>query len=508
LSAIGEDGVKYRREFTLSLREQLTRFRFAIQAARTEFWEVDYSCYPQARASVQMLRATPGCEVYVVTEGHEETQLKKLKCAGLSDLFPRGRVLSTSAASDAEEARSDLLRLLQSNRQVRNELRKVEALVGEEVSVLLDPLLKTFDAAIGSITFLADLLSVLGSKAHKKFYSAVIEAIRLNPESPAQVLQSFLQRRKGAVDPRPMKFFMIGDRYDNDCEPLLEMNLSTVDKVGVGTCRLLSGKRSRAFCPPKSRPPTMFVCDTLAQVAHILHTTAAWEHIALLRDITPPVLLEPKDGVIFYGPARADRKNKPEELALRFKDLSWARTDEILRKEQAVREMLDQIERDLAACDLPSLSRLFHLVRNDIADWWQIANERKVARLSQEPAASLLKGALRILAGVNWWRYLLRRPLLGEPVGEVDEKLEWTLGSYILRSSGKPRLNTNRGMLQWAAGRSPDAIKPADVLDALPFSHEGIAIVTALERDQPQFEDRRVVRWLEMARSLPRSGHQ
>jgi FMN phosphatase YigB (HAD superfamily) len=503
LLVAGEERDQRRRDFTLAVRDQLIRFRFAIQPARRAFWEVDYSGYSQARASVQMLRATPGCEVYIVTEGHEETQLQKLKCAGLDDLFPRERVLSTSAASAAEEARNDLLRLRQSNNHVRNELQAIQQKAGKQAEVFFEPLLETFNAAIGSITFLADLLSVLNSKAQNKFYSAVIEAIRLNPESPARVLQSFLERRRRAPAPRSMKFFMIGDRYDNDCKPLLAMNLSKGDKVGVGTCRLLSGKRSLEYCPPKENaPPTQYVCDTLAQIAHVLHNTAAWEHIALLKDVTPPVLLEPQNGVVFYGPIN----NELQPLAPKFKDLSWARTNETLQQERAVREMLDQIERDLAVCDLASLSGLFLLIKNDMVDWWKEAHERKSDGLSEEPAASLLNGAIKVLTGVNWWRYLLRRPLLENRVGDVEETLEWTLGSFMLASINIASLDTRLGSLRWAEyGSDADLFDAKDILGALPYSDVGMEIVSALERDQPQFAERRVTRWLDMARSIPRN---
>jgi hypothetical protein len=318
---------------------------------------------------------------------------------------------------------------------------------------------------------------------------------------------------------------MIGDRYDNDCEPLLDMNLSDDDKVGVGTCRLLSGKRGREHCPPRgqglegsARHPTLYVCDTLAQIAHILQNQAAWEGIALLKDVTPPVLLEPRNKVVFYGPttASADQEDKKgedkekeeekklEELAPKFKHLCWARTDETLRNERAVREILDHIERDLAVCEPASLSQLFRSVRDNMVVWWQEANERKAAGLSEEPAASLLRGALRILSGVNWWRYLLRRPLLEKSAGNLTETLEWTLGSFILACLNVASLDTSLGPLRWAEHASyPELFKPENILDAVPFSHEGIAIVSALERAEPQFADRRVTRWLDMARSIP-----
>jgi len=511
-----------RRELTLPLRDQLIRFKFAIQSGRKAFWEVDYPSFPQARSCVKTIRALPGCEVYVVTEGHEETQLKKLKCAGLSDLFPRNRVLSTGAASAAEQSANDLTRLKQSHERTKGELQKAyDKVRDDEAKRSLKPLLEKLEATIESISFLRDLLSVLYEKRHTRFYSAVIDAIRRKPESPAQLLLAFVGRRDLTLQQElgggtPMKFFMIGDRYDNDCRPLLELPLSNGAKVGVGTCRLLSGKRAKDDCPPKPKPdptnpakksppppPTMLVCDTLAQVAHILHHTSTWEKIALLEEVTPPVLLDSKEHEeIYYGPigAAADGADPTlKALAPKFKDMSWARADEILKDERSVHDMLNQIEKDLEVCEVENLSQLFKSVGLDMDNWWQ-----KPDTGGSGPEPTLLKGALKILANVNWWRHMLGRPLLKEP-GDPSETLEWVLGSYLLRILYNNSLSTKYGELSWASDtKLLEGFRASDVLEAIPFSYAGIAIVQALEeevRAQQEFR-REIIGWLGKAWSL------
>ncbi|HEY6174972.1 MAG TPA: hypothetical protein VIX73_11030 [Kofleriaceae bacterium] len=503
-----------KRDAVWRLRKILIRFRFAIEAAQRSFWEIDYPCYPQARSCVEMLRSIPGYEVYVVTEGHEETQVQKLKCSGLGDLFPRERVLSTGAASAAEEARNDLAKLQRVYQRAVKDFRQAQQSEEAAGNVLAD-LSKKYTAALESITFLTDLLSVLYSKSHKRFYSAVIIAICLNPRSPAPVLQSFSERRRHEIDTRgvrgtrPIQFFMVGDRYDNDCRPLLDLHLSNDGNIGVGTCRLLSGKRAKAYCPPDTSgdaPSTMLVCDTLAQVAHILHRPKVWQQIAVLKDVTRPVLLDQRNGSIMYGPDNAASGGMTglAELAPKLKELCWARASDDLRRERVVEEMLDQIERDLAVSDPSNLTAFLDVVKNELARFWRTPHELE---------ASLLKGGLRVLAGINSWRQSLKRPLPADK-REPSETLAWLLGSYLLYFLHEPLLSTDLGVLN-SADASETArtlfedkkIGKKDVLDALPYSDAGVEIVQELEQqtNDPDFQTE-LRSWLALAGRVSNTG--
>jgi hypothetical protein len=506
---------KDKRDAALRLRMILIRFRFAIHAAQRSFWETDYPCFPQARSCVEMIRSMPGCEVYVVTEGHEETQVQKLRCSGLGDLFPRERVLSTGAASAAEEARNDLAKLQQVYQRAVTDFKQAQASERAADKVLAD-MSRKYTAALESTMFLTDLLSVLYSKGHKRFYSAVITAICLNPQSPAPVLQSFNERRRHEIETRgkegthPIQFFMVGDRYDNDCRPLLDLRLSTDGKVGVGTCRLLSGKRARKHCPPDpapagSPPPpsTMFVCDTLAQIAYILGKLDVWQDIAVLKDVTRPVLLEKRGRAIMYGPDNAASGGPAglAALAPKFRQLCWARTDSDLGRERVVDEMLDQIERDLAVSDPESLLDFFDVVKEELTNFWRTPDDLEVG---------LLKGGLKVLSGINSWRQSLKRERLERerlpdcPDGhEPVETLAWLLGSYLLRFVPEAVLWTKWGPLSWADEPEARALASQrqetrnEILDALPYSDVGIEIVKELQLLPIDIDfQRRLISWL------------
>lgn len=486
--------VARRRGLVMPLRRNLTRFKRAIQAGRSAFWEVDYPAYPQARSCVQMVKAMPGCQTFIVTEGHEKTQLSKVKCAGLSDVFPPEHVLSTGAASAAEEARSDLLNL-------RDAPPPAD---GKQ----LERYLERRPATLDCISFLLSVLSALSSK--KRFYCAAIEAVLLKPDAPASVLQSLPVRLRLIPGVRRrMKFVMVGDRYDNDCEPLLNLGLDDHGFVGVGTCRLLSGKRAHMLCPPPPEgPPTMLVCDTLAQVGHVLQQRALWKDIRELDvSVTPPVLLVEANDTILYGPVGASAAGAGTLMPLgpRLRDLAWAMVDEQLKEEPAVQDMVAQIQCDLAKCRPASLARTFENVRDSID--LICTDVKAMNRRDAEPsvAGRLLRGVLEVLAAVNYWRLLLARPLV-EPTAERDATLEGRLGSEILRlcdvaSAGWPDRTGRMIHLQQAEGRALEEFRVDELLSAIPYSHDGIGIVSGLRDSIPAY-NALFSRWLFDANSM------
>ncbi len=361
---INVDVKKNRRSLVLSFRARLRYFGPAIKKAREAFWTIKFPCNSQTRSCIKALRAIPKAEVYIVTEGHEETQLNKLRCASIEDLFPSKLVLSTGAASSPEEAITDLDEILNNNKRELNALEEGNA----EQSAI-----KKREDTIDAIKLYLKLLKLLSEKQSIAFYSAVIDSIQLNPIAPAQVLHSFTERRRSFTErqkasnsntPNPIKFYMVGDRYDNDCKPLLEIFDSGKEEKNprVGTCRLLSGKRSLDQCPPKDKKgnperSTSYVCDTLMQIVHILNNPDSWKAIKETESVRTPVLLNEKSNTIYCG------KSKPAEsdveLSNQFKYLAWATAETELYNEKAVQEITAQIIRDIAVCSPEAQCRFF-----------------------------------------------------------------------------------------------------------------------------------------------------
>jgi len=74
-----------------------------FQAAVRAHWDVDYGAIPYTRELLRTLRDVLGVRLYVATEGHHDTQLRKLRAVGLDAFFPDPRVMSTGAAATAAE---------------------------------------------------------------------------------------------------------------------------------------------------------------------------------------------------------------------------------------------------------------------------------------------------------------------------------------------------------------------------------------------------------------------
>jgi len=472
------------------LRDRRLHFATAIDAARYAFWaidvgneggidgparRVDYGAHPQARACIRAVRSQPDCEVYVVTEGHQETQFRKLRCAGLHDLFPRERVLTTGAAGNPANARGDLEAL---QRRCEAEVQLLEAMEpcgrADRTGCAIEQLLQERRRHLEAVKLLLSLIDVLRQKGAQSFYSAVVDAIRVNSESPAEVLRSFAERRQSAYRGRarrslrtPRKFVMVGDRYDYDCRPLLELLQPAVpgDRPKVGVFRVLSGRRAREFPPPEEEkePDATYVCDSLLQVAHVLGGATVWGAIDAVEDLLPPVLLSEPSQRICCGPGSA-----ANPLAPQFPLLALAVGDPELGAPRAVRDIIALLVQDISLCSVAALQGF----------WQEIAPQ--VRRMWEESDAAAYQGALQLLSGVNEGRYELGRPA-GGAASSPESSLEWVLGAQLLRRLGLPPLPVGDRVLQPATNLTLQLVDPATIVRAIPFSQTGQDVVEALQ---------------------------
>jgi len=429
------------------LRDYVLHFAMPLRAAADAFWAVDAPPHPQARSCIEALRAMEDCEVYVATEGHEATQLHKLRCTGLDDLLPGHRLLSTGAASSPDDVRDDL-----------EDLRSRDTWdLSQEQEQVVD--------------LFITMLEVLSSKGHYSFYAASIDAIRRDPTAPAHVLGHF-----GDVDtlgvkadvPPSMQFYMVGDRYDNDCRTLIRMFPPPgLDGVpAVGTCRVLAGKYADRFYPPgPDEPSTTYVCDTLAQCAHLLTSDSAWSDIGEIEGVGPPLLVRELDGEIACERASADGRDIP--LSEVFEDLARAWGDGALCSQRSIASILRQISRDVSGCSTPAQERLFRDVAPQVNRWCRQQDE------------TLYRGALSGLHALN--RQLGN--LLGSDVYKragAIQGLTAVLCSHLLAWLGVPEIHVRGEDIKLSPDDGPPVNSADAIVEALPYSQASCAVVEAL----------------------------
>jgi len=168
---------------------------------------------------------------YLVTEGLAPVQLEKVSLLGLQEFFD-GRILVTQAAAEPREAAE----ILQAAQNIISERGQFPA--DEESS--LDYL---------TLAFFHGLIRKWADKCNRQFYGRVLHAVQINPAAPQERLHEVevLSREEWLARP-PIKLAMIGDRYDKDLLPVLEL----CGKEKSITLRVRQGKYKSVPHPQQS----------------------------------------------------------------------------------------------------------------------------------------------------------------------------------------------------------------------------------------------------------------
>lgn len=289
----------------------------AVAKAMAAFEQVRMYPFKEARDFLRSLQLTGSFSLYVVSEGHPDTQWSKLCNTGLADdFFNREHMLTTGDAVEPVKVRKDLQRerevlvveagkIKDSLKQIYNNLLplneiKMNLLIADSTSSAQNHTALIFaqkdkETAI-EITQLNQKLA-LGEKRQKvadfvelviwrmnrkelQFYASVMRAILRNPTSPRSMLVHFENIIKPFVPDKKIKFAMVGDRQKYDIEPpgkLLQNNIVTI--------RLNSLKYAhKEPVNGEYENPPMFVADTLAQVKAILLSKKTWQAISCASD--------------------------------------------------------------------------------------------------------------------------------------------------------------------------------------------------------------------------------
>jgi FMN phosphatase YigB (HAD superfamily) len=256
-----------------------------ITKAKQEFRNTKLFAYKEAFDFLKSLQETGMYNLYVVSEGNSETQWLKLKSTGLSEFFPREKVLTTDDAANLNSQ----LKVLRQEQEVLNakvrevlsdQISNIESCkefsvfrmnigvrvtkIAEEIakgrdkeiidgcldeanvferknflskSIKLNSDLRLYSLRQLTIGFIVKLLQRLSTKGGISFYAAVIRAILDDPNTPLKPLRNFEALIDHELPTSAMKFAMIGDRQKNDIEPLILL----LKRNRVLTLRSLAG---------------------------------------------------------------------------------------------------------------------------------------------------------------------------------------------------------------------------------------------------------------------------
>ncbi len=180
-----------------------------------------------------------GATPMVITEGREDMQMQKIRRLRVADIFT-GRVLITETAAKLPGT------------------RELESAIGALIERRIDSACSPAQEA--ELQLLWDFHCVVDEWATKSasFYARCLHAVHQNPNDPQSALGTLAVVPVTQWAQRPLRFVMVGDRYDKDVLPLIEL---LGHDVGM-TVRLRMGKYAALHpedeLPPHRRPSRTF----------------------------------------------------------------------------------------------------------------------------------------------------------------------------------------------------------------------------------------------------------
>jgi phosphoglycolate phosphatase-like HAD superfamily hydrolase len=310
---------RWLKDFSNSYNRTADRCNNAISCAQEAFSSGTMRPFKEVPDLLRSLALTGAFSLYIVSEGHPETQWLKTVSMGLDQFFDRQHVLTTgdvaeptqewrqlakeqeTLAANAAKIRADyedlkgrlavlgdvddalVVELEKSS--FRDGLRKaVIEPPREEIAGKLRDLrskLDEVDRQQRTATFVRAVLTRMAYKRGVSFYAAVVRSILRNPQSPLDELRSFRNLIDATAPSTTLKFAMIGDRPDNDIEPVIRL----LGRDRVLTVRLLSEKYAERQ-PPRQRGSyePSYVAHSAAQVKAILMAKAPWNEVGCTSD--------------------------------------------------------------------------------------------------------------------------------------------------------------------------------------------------------------------------------
>jgi FMN phosphatase YigB (HAD superfamily) len=198
---------------------------------------------------------------YLVTEGLTQVQLEKVSLLGLQEFF-NGRVLVTQAMAEPFEA---------------EEIVKAAKDLASDRGRLLADDQRCLDYL--TLSYFSSLIRRWSDKSNKQFYSRVLHAVQFDPMSPQHSLSKVeVSDRAEWLSRPPIKLAMIGDRYDKDLLPVLEL----CGKDNSITIRIQQGKYKSVPHPQRAnswRSPTA-TFEEFSEIEDFIFDPSNWDAIA------------------------------------------------------------------------------------------------------------------------------------------------------------------------------------------------------------------------------------
>lgn len=220
-----------------------------------------------------------GFQMNVVTEGYHDIQCNKINKLGLAHLF-RNRILTSEDATTPFGIKT---------------LYRQIVLIENKIAIkTASPEDKKELNALKSII---KMLKEYENKSNPLFFGRIIHAIVSDPGNPYKALKKFAVVSSDEwVKKNNIKIVMIGDRYDKDVRPLINL----LGKKNVMTIRYQKGKHRKSFLPHSVAPSQQpdLTAHSFRTIQKFLLTDKVWNEKNLIK--TPPRFMNLPPNTISY----------------------------------------------------------------------------------------------------------------------------------------------------------------------------------------------------------------
>jgi hypothetical protein len=291
-----------------------TKYERYYEEAAKRFWEVDFEPFRQTRESIRTLQDVFGVETYVATEGHHETQLKKITVLGLDHFFAEMTVLSTGAAvsthEDLRNVRDEMKNLRETLRGLRDVLSRVTP---GSVANDLQMAVEDGERKMEHLRIYEDQWRTFEDKTTGTIFPLIVASVMVDPVRPFLGVTDLRQLVK-SMETRPVNihdrhFAMVGDREERDIEPVIKScNTSGPNSERVSTAHFVTAdhKDDYLYTDGREGAQAKYVAWTPTQALLCLAREEGWS--APLGYGTMPAII-PGRLADQYG------QLKPKELA-------------------------------------------------------------------------------------------------------------------------------------------------------------------------------------------------
>jgi FMN phosphatase YigB (HAD superfamily) len=339
-----------------------------INSAVDEFELAPIRPFADARDFLRALVEVGSFEIYGVTGGPAGEEWERTKRFGLGDLIAPERLLSTQSAArpradleTLEHALQEVEKRIEDVRSEKSRLEEDVALYNDLLEVCveqevidekrgelterikeLDKELLLLDQQLAPMVYVRDLFERFLYKRGRPFYARCVHAVHQGQSNPRDFLNSFSPTER--VDWErgvPTKLAVVGDRYDDDLRPLIQIygdNVCTV-RVLTGHHRI---RHTNQELDKLGWPKPTYQVETLAQARNLLVKPSLWDKLVPVSQ--PPIFEETVDAKSVGNLLQAFGM-QPDVLAKVAKSV----IDENARDDKRIENLLRALESHLEA---------------------------------------------------------------------------------------------------------------------------------------------------------------